>query len=77
MSWDLVERVLSAFRSRDPDGRVRPAPEWRDLSPEERREAFEAAAIQRQLEVGLDPDGLSTTSRAVLARIEAGEVDRE
>ena len=36
-----------------------------------RREAFEVATELRVLEAALDPEGLSTTARAVLARIRA------
>jgi hypothetical protein len=32
-------------------------------------EAFEAAWVSRQLEAALDPEGLSSTGRAVLGRI--------
>ena len=53
------------------DGRVRRHPSWADLDAAGRREAFEVARGARALEAALDPDGLSTTARAVLARIRA------
>lgn len=66
----LVEQAASAFRPRDPrDGRARPHPAWLDLDAGGRRRAFAAAERQRALEAALDPDGLSTTARAVLARL--------
>jgi hypothetical protein len=45
-------------------------PQWHDLDEGGRREAFEAARLARRLEAALDPDGLSTTARAVLARLD-------
>ncbi|HEX4462312.1 MAG TPA: hypothetical protein VIA18_30255 [Polyangia bacterium] len=66
----LVEQVAGAFRTRDPrDGRAQPHPAWRDLDDAGRAAAFDRAAASRTLEAALDPDGLSTTARAVLARI--------
>ena len=69
---DLIEQAASAFRPRDPrDGRARPHPAWLDLDEAGRQEAFDEAARARRLEAALDPAGLSTTARAVLARIRA------
>jgi hypothetical protein len=66
----LVEQAAGAFRDRDPrDGRAQPHPAWRDLDDAGRAAAFELAARSRTLEAALDPTGLSTTARAVLARI--------
>ena len=66
----LVEAVTTAFRPRDPfSGRPTAAPEWHDLGAEGRLEAFDAIAELRALEAALDPDGLSTTARAVLSRL--------
>jgi hypothetical protein len=65
----LIESVTTARRDVRPDGRVVAAPAWHDLDPAARAEAFEATAAQRQLEAALDPAGLSTTARAVLARL--------
>ena len=69
----LVEQATAAWRPRDPDGRVRPHPAWLDLDEAGRREAFDETARARALEQGLDPEGLSTTARAVLARLGAAE----
>lgn len=66
----LVEHVAGAFRATDPrDGRAQAHPGWRDLDEAGRAAAFDRAAASRTLEAALDPDGLSTTARAVLARI--------
>jgi hypothetical protein len=69
----LIERAASAWRDRAPDGRILTDPAWRDLSPEDRARAFERALRWRQLEAALDDDGLSSTARAVLARITPSE----
>ena len=66
---NLVEQVASAWRERDAHGRVRAHPAWHDLDESGRREAFDIASRLRALEAALDPDGRSTTARAVLARI--------
>lgn len=65
----LVEAAASAHRARDPDGNVRSHPAWHDLDEAGRREAFEVARQMRRLEAAADPEGLSATARAVLARI--------
>lgn len=65
----LVEAVTTAHRHRAPDGTIRSHPAWHDLGDEGRREAFERTVVQRRLESALDPEGLSTTARAVLARL--------
>ena len=68
----LVEQAASAWRGRDPrDGRAQPHPAWRDLDADGRRQAFAAAEQQRAMEAATDPEGLSTTGRAILARIRA------
>jgi hypothetical protein len=66
----LIEAAASAYRAHDPrDGRARPSPAWLDLDAAGRAEAFDVATQARRLEAALDPDGLSTTAQAVLARI--------
>ena len=65
----LIEQVTSAHRARDLDGRVKSHPAWHDLGEAGRREAFEATALSRQVEAALDPQGRSTTVKAVLSRI--------
>jgi hypothetical protein len=64
----LIEQVAGAYRpiSRD---ELRYHPAWHDLGPDGRERAFERARALRALEAALDPDGLSTTARAVLDRI--------
>ncbi|MGC4121383.1 MAG: hypothetical protein QM765_43765 [Myxococcales bacterium] len=65
----LIEAAASAWRPRDSDGAVRSHPAWHDLDEEGRREAFEAARQMRRLEAAADPQGLSGTTKAILARI--------
>lgn len=69
----LIEQVVSAFRARDPSGRIQSHPAWHDLSEEDRALAFEQAQLQRALEAAMDPEGLSTTAAAVLDRIRGGK----
>lgn len=68
----LIEQVVSAWRPRDRDGGVRAHPAWHDLAEGLREEAARAARQQRRMEAALDPEGLSSTSHAVLARIRGG-----
>jgi hypothetical protein len=68
----LLEQVIGAHRERGVDGSIRSHPAWHDLSEQARAEAFDATLVSRQLEVGLDALGRSTTVRAVLARIRRG-----
>jgi hypothetical protein len=68
----LVEAASTAWRPRDSDGAARAHPAWHDLNAEGRARAHEAARASRVLEAALDPEGLSSTVRAVLARIRAG-----
>jgi hypothetical protein len=64
----LIEEAASAWRPRGVLG-VHPHPAWADLDAAGRRAAYELARAMRRLEAALDADGLSTTARAVLARI--------
>ena len=66
---DLIEQVVCAWRERDASGRVRSHPAWHDLDENERQSAHQSSITMRQLEAALDPDGWSTTTRAVVARI--------
>ncbi|MDC3955779.1 hypothetical protein [Polyangium jinanense] len=68
----LIEALAGAYRARGPLGEVRTHPAFHDLDEAGRAEAFELARRQRVVEAALDPDGLSTTARAVLARIRGG-----
>lgn len=65
----LVAAVCSAYRDRDVDQNLRFHPSWFDLDEDGRRRAFEVSAQTRRLEAALDRDGLSSTAKAVLARI--------
>lgn len=67
----LIEALAGAHRHRGPLGEVRPHPAFFDLDEAGREEAFEVARELRRVEAALDPEGLSTTARAVLARIRA------
>jgi hypothetical protein len=65
----LIEAAAGAWRERDVRGGVRFHPAWWDLDEAGRRAAFEVARQSRTLEAALDPAGLSSTGRAVMARI--------
>jgi hypothetical protein len=68
---DLVEEAAGAFRARGSHGEVLSLPAWHDLDEAGRLEAFALASRLRAMEAAIDPEGLSTTARAVLARIRA------
>jgi len=66
----LIEQVASAHRlARRAFDELSYHPAWQDLGPEARVRAFERARSLRAAEAALDAEGLSTTARAVLARI--------
>ncbi|WP_394830626.1 hypothetical protein LVJ94_29380 [Pendulispora rubella] len=65
----LIEAVTAAHRARDRDGTLQFHPAWYDLDEADRREAFQRTTELRALEAHLDPGGLSSTAKAVLARI--------
>jgi hypothetical protein len=64
----LIEAVAGAHRPR-PLGTLRYHPSWHDLDERGRTKAYELSRALRKLEAALDPEDLSTTARAVLARI--------
>ncbi len=64
----LIEEVAGAYRPRSRD-ELRYHPAWHDLDAAGRARAFELARTNRRIEAALDAEGLSTTARAVLARI--------
>jgi hypothetical protein len=64
----LVEQVAGAHRPTARD-ELRYHPAWHDLGDAGRLRAHELARALRTVEAALDPEGLSTTARAVLARI--------
>ena len=69
----LIEQVVSAHRATDPRTLAAlPSTAFADLDEASRVVAFEAASMARVLEAALDPEGLSTTARAVLRAIRAG-----
>lgn len=65
----LVEQVAGAYRPRSRD-ELRYHPAWHDLDEAARVKAYEIARAMRPIEAALDGEGLSSTARAVLARIE-------
>ena len=66
----LIEAVTTSHRTRDPFTRMPQAhPAFHDLDAADRVIAFERTLAQRTLESALDAEGLSTTARAVLARL--------
>ncbi len=65
----LIEQVAGAYRPEAGD-ELQYHKAWHDLDADGRRRAFELARSLRALEAALDPDGLSTTARAVLARLQ-------
>lgn len=69
----LIEQTAGAFRARDPHGRVMSHPAFHDLDEAGREEAFELAKALRTMESSLDREGLSSTAKAVLARIRAAD----
>lgn len=72
----LVEAAVTAWRPRGASGTVQPHPAWADLDAAGRREAYEATLRARTLEAALDADGVTTTGRAVLARVHGADTQR-
>lgn len=68
----LIEAVAGAYRARGVGGEVRSHPAWHDLDAKGREEAWALAATSRAMEAAMDPEGLSSTAKAVLARIRGG-----
>ena len=64
----LIEQVAGAYRPRIGDELTYLAA-WHDLDAAARVRAFELSTVNRSIEAALDVDGLSSTARAVLARI--------
>lgn len=65
----LISHALSSYRARDAEGHILPDPAWMDLDGDGREAAFDAALALRKAEAAIDPQHLSSTARAVLARI--------
>ena len=68
----LIEAATTAFRERDPSGRILVSPAWADLPGDARDELFERQCEARTLERWASEDGLSSTARLVARR--AGEL---
>ncbi len=66
----LLERAVSAYRGRSPKGEIRFAPEWHDLTPDQRLDLFLMQTESRILERAADPQGLSSTAHTVLNRLD-------
>ena len=65
----LIAAVTSAHRDRDPHGEIRGHRAFHDLDEAGRVEAFEETLRVRKIEAASDPAGLTSTARAILARI--------
>lgn len=68
----LIEQATTAWRPHDRQRGVAAHPAFWDLDAAGRVQLHAATERQRLLESAIDPDGLSTTARAVLARIRGG-----
>ena len=67
---ELIEAVTTAHRAIDPFTRmVRGHQAFHDLDDEGRRISYERTLVTRTIERALDPQGLSTTARAVVGRL--------
>ena len=64
----LIEQVAGAWRP-DAGDELTYHKAWHDLDGDGRVEAFDRARALRRMEAALDARGLSTTARAVLAKI--------
>jgi hypothetical protein len=64
----LVEEVAGAHRP-EPKGTLRYSPAWHDLDEAGRMRAHDLARALRRVESALDPEGVTSTAREVLARI--------
>jgi hypothetical protein len=65
----LILSVSSAHRERDAHGEIRAHRHFYDLDEAGRAEAHDETARVRLLEAAASADGLTSTARAVLARI--------
>jgi hypothetical protein len=63
----LIAAVTTAHRERAPEIRAHRA--FHDLDEAARMEAFDETLLQRKLEAASSDDGLTSTARAVLARL--------
>jgi hypothetical protein len=65
----LIEQAAGAWRPRRADGTLASHPAWHDLDVAGREEAHAIAVELRRIEAALDANGLSSTAKAVLARV--------
>jgi hypothetical protein len=65
----LIAAVTSAHRERSALGEIRAHRAFYDLDEAGRLEAFDETSLVRKLEAAASADGLTSTARAVLARI--------
>jgi len=65
----LIAAATSAYRPLSARGEIQFHPAWHDLDSAGREHVYAQTLTQRALESALDSRGLSTTARAVLARI--------
>jgi hypothetical protein len=65
----LIEAAATAFRERDPSGRILFSPAWADLPGDAREELFERQREARTIERLASEDGLSSTARLVATRV--------
>lgn len=66
---DLIEEVAGAWRPAPIGDELRYHPSWHDLDAAARVRAYERACALRTAEAALDAEQLSSTARAILARI--------
>ena len=66
---ELIAAVTTAHRERGPHGEIHGHRAFYDLDDQGRAAAFEQTLRLRTLEAAADPGSLSTTARAVLARL--------
>ena len=68
----LIAAVMTAHRARGVRGQIESHRAFYDLDEAGRAEAFDETLRARKIEAASDGRGLSTTARAVLARIRGG-----
>lgn len=68
----LIAAVMTAHRERGARGDIRSHRAFHDLDEAGRAQVFDETLRARKIESATDARGLSTTARAVLARIRGG-----
>lgn len=69
----VIEQLAGAYRQRGRSGEVLEHRAFFDLDATGRQEAHARSLALRQLEAALDPQGYSSTVRAVLAQIQGSD----